>query len=225
LKKKGMTKIGIISSNDGYGIAGKEQMEKAAAKNGITVLISEVYDKKATDLTGVLTKLKAKNVQAVVNWSIVPAQSIVPKNMKQLNMDAQLFQSSGFGNIKYAKEAGEAGEGIIFPCGRLLIASMLSDNHPQKGLLMKYKKDFESKYGEDASTFGGHAYDAIVVLAEAIKKGGADREKARDAIENMKNLPGVGGVYNFSPADHLGLDINAFDMLTVKGGKFVKYEE
>jgi branched-chain amino acid transport system substrate-binding protein len=222
MKKKGMTKIGIISSNDGYGIAGKEQMEKAAAKNGITVLISEVYDKKATDLTGVLTKLKAKNVQAVVNWSIVPAQSIVPKNMKQLNMDAQLFQSSGFGNIKYAKEAGEAGEGIIFPCGRLLIADMLPDKHPQKALLMKYKKDFESKYGEDASTFGGHAYDAIIVLEEAIKKGGADREKARDAIETLKNLPGVGGVYNFSPADHLGLDINAFDMLTVKGGKFMK---
>jgi branched-chain amino acid transport system substrate-binding protein len=225
MKKKGLLKIGVISSNDGYGIAGKEQMEKAAAKNGIAVLISEVYDKKATDLSGVLTKLKAKNVQAVVNWSIVPAQSIVPKNMKQLNMTAQLFQSSGFGNIKYAKEAGEAGEGIIFPCGRLLIADMLPADHPQKSLLMKYKKDFESKYGEEASTFGGHAYDAIIVLAEAIKKAGADREKARDAIEGIKGLPGVGGVYNFSPADHLGLDINAFDMLTVRGGKFVKYEE
>ncbi|MBP7738913.1 MAG: ABC transporter substrate-binding protein, partial [Spirochaetes bacterium] len=125
MKKKGITKIGLVSSNDGYGIAGKEQMEKAAARNGIAVLISEVYDKKATDLTGVLTKLKAKNVQAVVNWSIVPAQSIVPKNMKQLNMDMTLFQSSGFGNIKYAREAGEAGEGIIFPCGRLLIAESL----------------------------------------------------------------------------------------------------
>ncbi|MBN1496800.1 MAG: ABC transporter substrate-binding protein [Spirochaetes bacterium] len=225
MKKKGIRSIGIVTSNDGYGIAGKEQMEKAAAKNGIAVLISEVYDKKATDLTGVLTKLKAKNVQAVVNWSIVPAQSIVPKNMKQLNMDAQLFQSSGFGNIKYAKEAGEAGEGIIFPCGRLLIAEALPDNHPQKALLMKYKKDYESKYGEDASTFGGHAYDALIILEEAIKKAGADREKARDAIENIKDLPGVGGVYNFSPADHLGLDINAFDMLTVRDGKFVRYTE
>jgi branched-chain amino acid transport system substrate-binding protein len=57
MKKKGITKIGLVSSNDGYGIAGKEQMEKAAARNGIAVLISEVYDKKATDLTGVLTKL------------------------------------------------------------------------------------------------------------------------------------------------------------------------
>ena len=224
MKKKGITRIGIVSSNDGFGIAGKEQLEKLAPSQGITILIGEVYDKKATDLSGVLTKLKAKNVQAVVNWSIVPAQSIVAKNMKQLNMNVTLFQSHGFGNIKYAKEAGEAAEGIIFPCGRLLIVEDLPANHPQKSLLMKYKKDYESKFGEDASTFGGHAYDSILILVEAIKKAGADKEKVRDAIENLKGLAGTGGIFNFSPQDHNGLDINAFEMLTVKGGKFVKYE-
>ncbi len=224
MKKKGITRIGIVSSNDGFGIAGKEQLEKIAPAQGIQILISEVYDKKATDLTGVLTKLKAKNVQAVVNWSIVPAQSIVAKNMKQLNMNAPLFQSHGFGNIKYVKEAGEAAEGIIFPCGRLLIAESLPANHPQKSLLMKYKKDYESKYGEDASTFGGHAYDAMLILIEGIRKAGSDREKVRDAIENLKGVAGTAGIFNFSPQDHNGLDINAFDMLTVKGGKFVKYE-
>ena len=224
MKKKGISKIGIVSSNDGFGIAGKEQLEKIAPTQGIQILISEVYDKKATDLTGVLTKLKAKNVQAVINWSIVPAQSIVAKNMKQLNMNVPLFQSHGFGNIKYVKEAGEAAEGIIFPCGRLLIADSLPDNHPQKALLMKYKKDYESKYGEDASTFGGHAYDAMLILIEGIRKAGSDREKVRDAIENLKGVAGTAGIFNFSPQDHNGLDINAFDMLTVKGGKFAKYE-
>jgi len=55
-------------------------------------------------------------------------------------MMVPLFQSHGFGNIKYAKEAGEAGEGIIFPCGRLLIADVLPESHNQKAVLMKYKK-------------------------------------------------------------------------------------
>src|SRR3990172_7283047 len=225
MKKKGITKIGIVSSNDGFGIAGKEQLEKIALQYGITVLISEVYDKKATDLTGVLTKLKARNVQAVVNWSIVPAQSIVAKNMKQLNMKALLFQSHGFGNIKYVKEAGAAAEGIIFPCGRLLIADSLPNDHPQKAVLMQYKKDYEAKYGEEASTFGGHAYDSVIILVEAIKKAGPDKEKVRDAIESLKGLAGTGGVFNFSPEDHNGLDMNSFEMLTVKNGKFAKYED
>ncbi|OHD66627.1 MAG: branched-chain amino acid ABC transporter substrate-binding protein [Spirochaetes bacterium RBG_13_51_14] len=225
MKKKGITTIGVVASNDGFGLAGKKQLETIAPKFGITILIGEVYDKKATDLTGVLTKLKANNVQAVVNWSIVPAQSIVPKNMKQLNMNVPLFQSHGFGNIKYAREAGAAGEGIIFPCGRLLIVDTLPDNHPQKAVLAKYKKNYEGKYGEDVSTFGGHAYDAVMILVEAIKKAGADKEKVRDAIESLKGFAGTGGIFNFSVQDHNGLAIDSFDMLTVKGGKFVKYED
>jgi branched-chain amino acid transport system substrate-binding protein len=225
MKKKGITRIGVVSSNDGFGKEGKKQLEKLAPKAGVQILISEVYDKKATDLTGVLTKIKAKNVQAVINWSIVPAQSIIAKNMKQMNLNVPLFQSHGFGNIKYVKEAGEAAEGIIFPCGRLLICDELAGNHPQKEVLKKYKKEYEGKYGEDASTFGGHAYDALMVLVEAMKKGGSDREKTRDALENLKGFAGTGGVFNYSPADHTGLDINGFELLTVKGGKFVKYED
>jgi branched-chain amino acid transport system substrate-binding protein len=225
MKKKGITKIGVVSSNDGFGAEGKKQLEKLAPAAGVQILISEVYDKKATDLTGVLTKIKAKNVQAVINWSIVPAQSIVAKNMKQLNMSVPLFQSHGFGNIKYVKEAGAAAEGIIFPAGRLLIVDDLLGSHPQKDVLKKYKKDYEGKYSEEVSTFGGHAYDAIMVLVEAMKKGGSDKEKTRAALETLKGFAGTGGVFNYSPTDHTGLDIDAFEMLTVKDGKFVKYED
>jgi len=220
-----ITKIGIITSNDGFGKAGKDQLEKIATSSKIEVLISEVYDSKATDLTGVLTKLKAKNVQAVINWSVVPAQSIVPKNMKQMNFNVPLFQSHGFGNIKYVKETGKAGEGIIFPAGRLLIAEKLPDTNLQKALLVKYKTDYETKFKEDVSTFGGHAYDALIILAEAIKVAqSTDKEKVRAAIEGLKNIVGTGGIFNLSPEDHNGLDINAFEMLTVKDGKFVQYE-
>lgn len=225
MKKKGITKIGVVASNDGFGLAGKKQLEAIAPGMGITIVIGEVYDKQATDLTGVLTKLKAKNVQAVVNWSIVPAQSIVAKNMKQLNMNVPLYQSHGFGNIKYVKEAGQAGEGIIFPCGRLLIVDELEANHPQKAVLAKYKSDYEGKFGEDVSTFGGHAYDAVMILAEGMRRAGDDREKVRNAIENLKGFAGTGGVFNFTPEDHNGLDIDSFEMLTVKDGKFVKYQE
>ena len=225
MKKMGISRIGVITGNTGFGNAGKAQLEKIAPKHGIKILISEVYDKKATDLTGVLTKLKAKGIQAVVNWSIVPAQSIVAKNMKQLNMEIPLFQSHGFGNIKYAKEAGKAGEGIIFPCGRLLVADVLPDDHKQKSVLVKYKEEYESRFDEDVSTFGGHAWDALMILAEAIKIAGADREKVRDAIENLQGFVGTAGIFNFSAKDHNGLGKDAFEMLTVKDGRFVLYEK
>jgi len=225
MKKKGITRIGVLSGNDGFGTAGKKQLEDMAPQMGIEIKANEVYDKEATDLTDILAKLKAADVQAVVNWSIVPAQSILAKNMKQMGFNVPLFQSHGFGNLKYAAAAGEAAEGILFPCGRLLIADLLPDNHPQKAVLVKYKKDYEAKYKEDVSSFGGYAYDALLMITTVIEQAGTDRDKVRDALENLKGLVGTSGIFNLSPQDHNGLSLDAFEMLTVKGGKFVPYKE
>jgi len=221
MKKMKISKIGVLSSNTGFGNAGKEQIGKLAPENGLTILVNEVYDKDASDLTAEVTKVKAANVQAIVNWSIEPAQSIVIKNARQIGLKVPIFQSHGFGNIKYVETAGEAAEGVIFPAGRLLVADVLPKTHPQREVLVQYKKDYESRYKEEASTFGGHAYDAFIILLKAIEKAkSTDKEAVRAAIEQLKGVVGTGGVFNFSPGDHNGLDINAFEILTVKKGKF-----
>lgn len=224
MKRMKISKIGILSGNTGFGKAGKGQIEKLAPENGITILASEVYDKSATDLTAEVTKLKAADVQALVNWSIVPAQSIVIKNARQIGFVGTIFQSHGFGNIKYVEAAGPAADGVIFPAGRLLVADQLPDSNPQKPVLVKYRNDYEKMYKEEASTFGGHAYDAFMILMTAIEKSGStDKEKVRDAIENMRGFIGTGGIFDFSAQDHNGLDIDAFELLTVKNGKFAIY--
>jgi branched-chain amino acid transport system substrate-binding protein len=227
MKDMGISKIAILTGNDGFGASGKKQLEELAKTEGIDIVANEVFDKQATDLTDVLTKIKATpGVQAVVVWTVVPAQSIVAKNMKQLGMTVPLFQSHGFGNPKYAEQAGAAAEGILFPAGRLLVVDELPNSHPQKKLLATYKKDYEAAYKENVSTFGGHAYDALLIVTEAIKQANStDRAKVRDAIENLHGLVGTAGVFNFSATDHTGLDLNAFEMLTVKNGKFVLYKK
>ncbi len=221
MKKMKVSKIGVLSSNTGFGKAGKEQIEKLAPANGITITANEVYDKAASDLTAEVTKVKAAGVEAIVNWSIEPAQSIVIKNARQIGFKGPIFQSHGFGNIKYAEAAGPAAEGVIFPAGHLLIADILPKKDPQKNILVSYRNSYESRYKEDASTFGGHAYDAMIILVKAIEKAkSVDKESVRNSIENLKGVVGTGGIFNFSPTDHNGLDIDAFEMLTVKKGKF-----
>jgi ABC-type branched-chain amino acid transport systems, periplasmic component len=221
MKKRKISRIGVLSSNTGFGNAGKGQIEKLAPEHGITIVANEVYDKAASDLTAEVTKIKAANVQAIVNWSIEPAQAIVIKNARQIGLKIPIFQSHGFGNIQYVQAAGAAAEGVLFPCGRLLVADVLPKNHPQKALLVKYTKDYESRYKEQASTFGGHAYDAYIILLKAIDQAkSTDTEAVRTAIENLKGFVGTAGIFNFSPTDHNGLNVDAFEMLTVKKGKF-----
>ena len=202
MKDKGITKIGVIASNDGFGEAGKGQLAKLAPEYGITIAISEAYDKEATDLTGVLTKLKGQDVQAVVNWSIVPAQSLVAKNMKQIGLDVPLFQSHGLRQhqVRAGRRGGRQRHDLPLraAAGR---GRACRDEHPQKAVLMaEYKKDYEARYKEDVSTFGGHAYDALLILAEAIKKAGStDSRRSATPSKSLKGVVGTAGIFNFSP--------------------------
>jgi branched-chain amino acid transport system substrate-binding protein len=226
MQKNNITKIAVAVGGTGFGKMGKKFAEELASEYGITVVASEVYAPNVTDLSSLVAKWKSNaDIQAVINWSIVPAQTILAKNMRQAGWDVPLYLSHGFGNIKYVEVGGKAVEGVIFPAGRLLVAEMLDDSHPQKKVLVDYKKAYEAKFKEPVSTFGGHAYDALMILVQALETVGTqDSAKVRETIENM-TFVGTGGVFKFSPTDHSGLGLDAFEMMTVKDGKFVPYEQ
>ncbi len=221
MKNHGIKNIAIISGTTAFGSAGREQLRNLAPEYGLTIVADETYGPNDTDMTSQLTKIRGTNAEAIVNWSIVPGQVIVAKNMVQLGMDITLFLSHGFGNIKYVEAAGAAAEGIIFPAGRLLAADTVPGNHPQKKVLMEYKTKYEARFNEPVSTFGGHAWDAMWIIYGALKEVGADKEAIRDYIENLKGFAGTGGVFNYSETNHNGLTAEAFEMLTVENGKFV----
>jgi len=221
MQSKEITKVALITGTTGFGDAGRNELKKYAEKMGIEIVADETYGPGDTSMEAQLTKIKASDAQAVVNWSIVPAQVIVAKNMRQLGMTLPLYQSHGFGNPKFAEACGEAGEGIIFPAGRLLVVDTLDDSNIQKALLAEYKAKYEAEFKDNCSTFGGHAYDALWLVVNALKAVGPDKAKIRDHIEGTQGFIGTGGVFNFSAEDHCGLDKAAFEMITVKGGKFV----
>ena len=193
--------------------------------SAIEVVAAEVYDKKATDLTPLLAKLMAnKDIQAVVNWSIVPAQAIIAKNMRQAGWDVPLFQSHGFGNIKYVEAAGAAAEGIIFPAGRLLVADVLPDSDPQKACFLNIRMIMRANIKKPPPPLVVMRMMPLPSWPRSVETAGNDRIRYVMPLRIMKDFPGTGGVFSFSAEDHNGLDIDSFVMMTVKDGKFVLYE-
>jgi branched-chain amino acid transport system substrate-binding protein len=216
MKKKGISKVGIVTVSDGFGSSGRDELRRLAPKYGITLVADEVYGPKDSDMTAQLTRIKAAGAQAVINWSIGPTQVVVTKNWKALAMGIPLYQSHGFGSKQNITLAGGAAEGVITPLGRLVIWDKLPKNHPQYAVLSKYAQEYEKQFKGEVSTFGGHGYDAIYIVAEALKIAGTDREKIRNALENnIKKWPGTGGIFTMSPGDHTGLDHTAFEMIQV----------
>jgi branched-chain amino acid transport system substrate-binding protein len=221
MKKRGLTKIAMISGADAFGKSMRDQCMTVNQKYGIEVLHEETYQPADNDMTAQLTNIKNKaGVQAVMNPGFGQGPAIVTRNYKQLAVPYPLYQSHGVGTKQFIELATPAAaEGVRLPAAALLVAEKLPDSDPQKKVVVDYKKTYESKTGQPVSTFGGHMYDGLMILVEAMQRaGGADKAKVRDEIEKTKNFMGTGGVVNMSPTDHMGLDLSAFRMLEIKNG-------
>jgi len=223
IKRAGKSKVAMISSTDGFGKSMQTECLKTAPNYGIQVLVDETYQPKDSDMTTQLTKIKnTAGVEAVINCGFGQSPAIVTRNYRQLGLTQQLYQSHGVASKEFIELAGEAAEGVRLPAAALLVASQLPDNDPQKPVVTGYFKEYQTKFGTEPSTFGGHAYDALFILVEAMKRAGTadDRAKVRDEIEKTKGFMGTGGSFTLSPTDHMGLDHTAFRMLEIRKGNW-----
>ena len=223
MQKNGITKIGMISGTDGFGASMQAQCKEVAPDYAIEILADETYDPKDADMTAQLTKIKGtEGVQAILNPGFGQGPSIVTRNYKQLAIDLPFYQSHGVASDGFIELAGaDAAEGVRLPGTALLVADLLAADDPQKPVVDAYKAMFEEKTGTPVGTFGGYAHDAFLILTDAIARAGSAEPAAiRDAIEATSGLAGTTGVYTFTAEDHLGLDLSAFRMLEIQGGKW-----
>jgi branched-chain amino acid transport system substrate-binding protein len=221
LKQRKLTKIALISGTDGFGASMRAQCVKVAPTYGIEILTEETYGPRDSDMTAQLTKIKSTaGVQAVVNPGFGQGPAIVTRNYAQLGMSATpLYQSHGVASKSFIDLAGASAEGVRLPAAALLVGDKLPDSDPQKKVVVDYKKTYEDTTKQPVSTFGGHGYDGLFILVDAIKRAnGTDSKKIRDEIEKTKGFIGTGGIVTMSPTDHLGLDLAAFKMIEIKGG-------
>lgn len=220
MKKRGLTQVALLSETSGFGQSGKRETEGVAAKFGITLVANETYGAKDTDMSPQLTKIRnTTGVQAVFVFGLGQGPAIVTRNYQQLGITLPMYQSHGVASDDFLKLAGPAADGTRLPSPALLIATKLAANDPQKPVVTAYHLAYTTKYQQEVSTFGGYAYDGLMIAIDAMKRAGTtDKAKVRDAIEATKGYVGASGNVTMSPTDHMGLDLSSFRMVEVKAG-------
>jgi branched-chain amino acid transport system substrate-binding protein len=228
LKAKGLTKVALFTASDSFGKDGLGWLEKLAPEFGITFTAKESFGPSDTDMTVQLTKIKNSAPQAIVTWTIGPVGSLVAKNKMQLGISIPLFQCHGLPDPKYIELAGKASEGDRMPATKLMLGDSLPSSDPQKKVITEFFHLYRdvSKYDKEfpINTHSGYAWDAITIVANAMKKAGTDGKALRTAIEETKGYVGLSGVYHLSAEDHNGLDVDSLVMVQVKNGTFVPAE-
>lgn len=221
LVKRGANRVALLTVSDSFGSSGREQLKTQAAKYGIQIVSDDTYGPKDSDMTPQLTKIRNNQSQALICWGTNPGPAIIARNAKQLGLKLPIYMSHGISSKKFIELAGDAAEGIILPSGRVLVADLLPKSDRQKKSLLSFVKDYQRHFRAEGDHFGGHAWDAMMLLKSAIEKGGDNPSAIRNQLEKTKNSAGIGGIFNYSVKDHSGLSKDAFVLVEVKGKDWI----
>jgi branched-chain amino acid transport system substrate-binding protein len=223
----GVKTVGFIGFADAYGEGWFQEFTKAADLKKIRVVGSERYARTDTSVTAQVLKLTSANPDAVLIAGSGTPAALPAKALKERGYAGKMYQTHGVANNDFLRVGGKDVDGTYLPSGPVLVAEQLPASHPLKKSASAYVTAYEGMYGKGSvSTFGGHAWDAGLLMAAAVpnalKKAQpgtpAFRSALRDALEQVKELAGAHGVFNMSANDHLGLDQRARVMVKIENG-------
>jgi len=230
MKANGVKTMAYIGFADAYGDGWLAEMRRSAQTAGIKIVADEKYNRNDASVTGQVLKIVAANPDAVLIGAAGTPGATPQKELVTRNYKGTIYQTHGIANPDFLRVVGKDGDGTILPIGPMLVYEQLPDSNPLKKSAAEYITKYEAKYGKDSrSTFGGHAWDAYLLLARAVpeaqkkaKPGTKEfRAALRDALEGTKELVAVHGVYTMTTQDHNGLDSRARTMITIDNGKWV----
>ncbi|MBU9663239.1 ABC transporter substrate-binding protein [Burkholderia multivorans] len=229
MAKHGVKTVGFIGFADAYGDSWYNTFSAAAQKNGIKIVSNERYNRTDASVMGQVLKLVGSNPDAVLIAGSGTPAALPAKTLKERGYKGKVYQTHGVANNDFLRVCGKDCDGELLPAGPVLVTDQLPDSNPVKKPALAYKSAYEKAYGAGSlSTFGGHAWDAGLLLQRAIpdalKKGQpgteAFREALRASLESVKDLPVSHGVINMTPTDHNGFDSRARVMVQIVDGKW-----
>jgi branched-chain amino acid transport system substrate-binding protein len=230
MKANGVKTMAYIGFADAYGDGWLAEMRRSAQTAGIKIVAEEKYNRNDSSVTGQILKIVAANPDAVLIGAAGTPGATPQKELVARNFKGRIYQTHGVANPDFLRVAGKDANGTLLPIGPMLVYEQLPDSNPIKKVAAEYITLYEGKYGKDTrTTFGGHAWDAYLMLQvaipEALKKAkpGTKEFKValRDALEGIKELVATHGVYTMSPTEHNGLDNRARTMIRIDNGKWV----
>lgn len=224
LARKGYKSAITFAANEPMWIDLGKGVKEFGAKKGIEVVeFTETHGTADVDTTPQLAKMKPiikeKKVEVLVAATHGGMGAVIGKNMQTLGMSIPVIGSHAYGIPFTIQIGGKAVEGVIFPTEKVVVPHDLDPNDPHNKLVIDFCKRFEARYKKPATVWSANGFDAIHMLAQALKKSGPDREKLRDVLESQA-YTGTNGSFQYSPTDHDGLGKEGLVWVIIENGKF-----
>ena len=222
---KNVQTVAFVGFADAYGEGWYKEFAKIAEARKLKIVANERYQRNDTSVTGQILKIIAAKPDAVLIGAAGTPAALPQKALKEKGYKGLIYQTHGVANNDFLRVGGKDVEGAFLPVGPMVVAAQLPNDNPVKQSALEYVTKYEAVHGKGSvSSFGGHAWDAGVLLNSAIpvalkkaKPGTVEFRRAlREALENTKNVAGAHGIFNLTPNDHQGFDQRARVMVTIE---------
>lgn len=221
LKAKGLTKLATAyDSKSGYAVAGHAAVKQLASKYGVQIVQDDSFETTTTDFSPIFTHVRSSAAQAFMFWGTGAPGVIVAKQYAASGLKLPLMLTGSQASKLWLGPVGSAAEGVTVESAIGVVGDYLPDG-PQKQIISKMATPYQQKYGYAPPQFAQDGYSAALLVFKAIENAkSTDHAKIQKAMESMK-LVTPNGLFQYSPADHSGLNPTYISVNTVTKGAFV----
>lgn len=206
----GYARVALAEHRNRYGKMGGKEIRQIAERRGTPVIFTEQFESDQTDFTSLIDRLVADRAEAIIIWGLYGPAGRLVRQMRERGVRIQVFGSDGIVAPAFLEVAGPGSEGAL--------VTYPYDETRRDPVNQAFIERFRRRYGEMPDSFSAHGYDAMMIIASAIRRGGLNRYRIRDALANTRNFPGVTGSISF---DHQGNDTREVIFARVVKGRFV----
>jgi branched-chain amino acid transport system substrate-binding protein len=214
-----ITRVASLGVNNAFGADSMTALRAVAAQEGLQIVWEGTFEPRDTDFNAQLTAIAGTSAEALIVHATPGEGAPLTVQFRDLGLDMPILHNHGIGNQAFIDTAGAAADGVLFPIGKLLVADQLPDSDPQKATLLQYQADYQAKFGKPPSTFGGHAWDAMMMVKGAFETVGTDSSAIRDYLETgITNFIGISGIFNITAEDHTGIGKESLVLVQIVDG-------
>jgi len=209
--KQGHRRMVIYYSDDSYGIGLANSFEDHAQKAGIEIVDRFSYYADSRDLNRLYAKWKALDFDGIFVAHYMPDGALFIADVAKASISVPFFAGDAMDTPELYRVAGKAAEGTV-------VGTIFNSQDPREEV-KSFINNFNSKYGKMPTPYAAQGYDAVNLLAEAVKEAGSTSPaEVAQKLRTFKNRPGVAGFHTFTEnGDDIG---DLVVKKVVKNGQF-----
>ena len=216
-QKKGYKHLASLHGKDAFGQAEEGYIKELAPKYGLDLVAVEEFNPEDTNFTAQIVKLKAANPQLIYNGATGRPGILTFKLIQQMQITAPVaVQQAAVSKALFDAIGGpDAADGLLTPSQIGAFGTVIGVD------TARLYTELQQALGRTPVYLNTFGYDVGLITEAAVKNSDGTRQGIRDAMEKLKDLPGVNGPVSYAPDNHTGQDYRSLTMAKLAKGALV----